>query len=345
MQCSYPIIMGIRLLNRYINEYASCAIQSQPLSAFNGRKIAVDMSIYLYGYSRNNKLIENIFEMMNVFKKAGVIPIFIFDGKPPEEKMRVIETRHTIRTKNIHRLNSLQKAPQTKRNIHNIKQLEQKCIIISKKSVATIKQIIECSGMNYIEANGEADLLCAELVHSGRAWACMSDDMDMFVYGIPRVLRSFQLHDATAMLYDTEIMLNSLNTTYEEFVQICVVTGSDYNPSDKFRNNIYATMEYFKEYKKVSETGSKTGSVAGSEMASVAGSVVSEVEANGVSKADFIYWLAENHPRYITNCDLLVKITNKFMQKPLCNDNLDIKPNDINEEELHKIASQYGITL
>jgi len=44
-------------------------------------------------------------------------------------------------------------------------------------------------GVSYIDADGEADQLCASLVLKNKVYACLSEDMDLFVYGCPRVLR------------------------------------------------------------------------------------------------------------------------------------------------------------
>ena len=44
-------------------------------------------------------------------------------------------------------------------------------------------------GIAYYESEGESDYVCAKMVKQKIAFACMSEDMDMFVYGCPKVLR------------------------------------------------------------------------------------------------------------------------------------------------------------
>ena len=63
-------------------------------------------------------------------------------------------------------------------------------------------------GITYYTCEGEADLLCCKLVMSGQAWACLSDDMDLFVYGCTRVLRYISLLKGTVLCYDTVEHLN-----------------------------------------------------------------------------------------------------------------------------------------
>ena len=68
--------------------------------------------------------------------------------------------------------------------------------------------MFQSCGISYIEADGEADKWCAKLVLSGKAYACISEDMDMFAYGCPFVLRYVSLCKHNAILYDLEGILN-----------------------------------------------------------------------------------------------------------------------------------------
>ena len=53
----------------------------------------------------------------------------------------------------------------------------------------------------------EADELCAKLVVK-KAFACLSEDMDMFVYGCPKVLRYLSLLNETVVVYTQKDMLD-----------------------------------------------------------------------------------------------------------------------------------------
>ena len=59
----------------------------------SGKKIAVDISIYMYKYEAEGCLIENIYLMLAVFRKYQITPVFIFDGKPPNEKKDLLQKR------------------------------------------------------------------------------------------------------------------------------------------------------------------------------------------------------------------------------------------------------------
>ena len=64
-----------------------------------------------------------------------------------------------------------------------MEQLKKQFINITKSHIAQVKELITAYGCTYYDAPGEADELCAMLTIKGKVWACLSEDMDMFVYG------------------------------------------------------------------------------------------------------------------------------------------------------------------
>ena len=85
--------MGIKHLNRFFKENAGESIKFTSIADLSGKKIAVDISIYMYKYASDEILIENIYLMLSVFRHYNVIPIFVFDGKPPDEKKELLKQR------------------------------------------------------------------------------------------------------------------------------------------------------------------------------------------------------------------------------------------------------------
>ena len=80
--------MGIKCMNRYLMQYCrNGSIEKKSLSFLSNKKIAIDTSIYLYKYRSQEALHENFYSMISLFHKYNIIPIFVFDGKPPVEKL------------------------------------------------------------------------------------------------------------------------------------------------------------------------------------------------------------------------------------------------------------------
>jgi len=292
--------MGIRHLNRFLKDNASPSIKLCNLSELSGKKIAVDISIYMYRFASNNTLIENIYLMLSVFRHYNIIPIFIFDGKPPSEKHELLKKRKEDKREAENEYNKLKNTLEINKDmddsdkqeiIYNMDILKKKFVSINKNDIENVKMLIRSYGATYYDAPGEADELCAMLNIKNKVWASLSEDMDMFVYGCPRVIRYFSLLNHTAIVYDVKGILNNLGISQKELREICVLSGTDYNlECDDTKNSLNNTLRLFKKYHK------------------------------SKSKVGFYEWLNKDN-NFIKDYDLLLKIYNMFE----LNNRFDIK--------------------
>lgn len=287
--------MGIRNLNQYLRNNCPKSIRCINIADLSGKRIAVDISIYLYKYEAENALLENMYVMLSIFRHYNIIPIFIFDGKPPVEKKALLIKRKEDRKVAIEEYNKLDYQLKDKDNLNesdkqdiitSMDQLKKQIVQINKDKIDKVKNLIRAYGATYYDAPGEADELCALLVINKKVWACLSEDMDMFVYGATRVLRYFSLIGHTVVLYYMKGILDEMNMTQKEFKEICILSGTDYNinaegitKDDKINLNI--TLKYFRKYKECK------------------------------SNLSFYEWLTKN-TEYITDNELLEKINNIF---------------------------------
>ena len=159
--------MGIRLLHRFINETCNHSIEKIHLKQLRGKRIAVDISIYMYKFKHTDTLIENIFNMCTLFRYYKIHPIFVFDGVPPKEKEKEIQQRYLKK----------QKYRNDEKTYNRY--------VLKTEDIENVKLLFDYYGMNYIVAHGEADNLCAYLCRTKKVFACLSEDTDMFVFGCP----------------------------------------------------------------------------------------------------------------------------------------------------------------
>ena len=250
--------MGIKHLNRFIATRCNdAAIRKIHLSELSGKKIAIDASIYLYRFISDDRLLEQFYLMLSIFRHYKIIPIFVFDGTAPQEKQELIRERREIKQRAEEKYNKLENQLQTIENIvdNDEKQdiaiemlrLKKDFVRIKDTDIKQVKSLLYQSGASWIHAKGEADVLCAQLIHTGRVYACLSEDMDMFAYGCSRVLRHISLIKHTALLYDLREILHQLGMTMDEFRQVLVLSGTDYNKDDT--TNLKDSMELFRKYK------------------------------------------------------------------------------------------------
>ena len=96
--------MGIRNLNKYLLQNCHNSIKNIHLSNLSGKKISIDISIYLYQFERQQNLINGMCELIRTLRHYNIIPVFIFDGKPPNEKKFILQERKKIKEKNTRQI-------------------------------------------------------------------------------------------------------------------------------------------------------------------------------------------------------------------------------------------------
>ena len=242
--------MGVKLLSKLLKTQCYNETKQIHLSSLYGKKICIDVSIYLYRYKGQNTLIESFYLMCSLFKHYNITPIFIFDGKPPESKREELEKRRKRRDECSKRYEEL------KNNCGDILSKEQEKQLTSLKrgmtkitweDIKIIQDLFDAYGIKYMTAKGEADVLCASLVIKKKVFAVLTEDMDLFAYTCPCVLRYFSLANHTCILYDLKKILTKLNINKANFRLLCVLSGNDYYNT---KNNIFHYLKLYNKYNK-----------------------------------------------------------------------------------------------
>ena len=238
--------MGIYQLNRFIRDNCEKHLQLIKLSEISHKKIVIDASIFMYKFIKDGCIIEGMFHFISKLLHYDITPIFVFDGKPPLEKNIEIENRKSRKRDAYQKYDKLKLALETQGVSaeaikKNKKLLYYKSIFttITQDNVNDVKSLLELYGIEYIHAEGEADALCCELVKTNMAWACLSEDTDMFVHGCPRILRYFSLINDTTVLYDMPSIYKELSLSVSQFKELCVMVGTDYNKGYDTVYNLY----------------------------------------------------------------------------------------------------------
>jgi len=317
--------MGIKNLNWFLRENCSKqAISKKHLKIFRNKTIVIDTSIYLYKFASEDVLMENMYLFISVLKSYHITPLFIFDGKPPVEKMDLLRKRKIDKKEAQLKYNTLLQKLETTIDDNESKEIKQEMenlkrqiVKVRDEDVKKVKALMESYGVQYYDAPGEADRLCAYLVKIGKAWACMSDDMDMFLYGCQFVIRNLSLLNHTIILYDTKKILEELDFSEEIFCEIMVLSGTDYNLNTN--TSLKETLKWYNEYKKHLE-----------------------------NTDGFYSWLNKN-TKYVTDYNHLLK-THKIFQFCNCTElenwnNIEIVEKPVNNVELKSIMGKEGFVF
>lgn len=254
--------MGIHNLSTLIKKFSPEAITSSSLSNLKGKKLGIDASIFIYksltttryngDYLRNKegKIVSHI---IGIFYKTisyisvGAIPIFIFDGKPPESKRETINERK-------------KKAEDAKENINQEntdlenKKLEKQSIRLTIEYINDIKYLLDLMGVSYIHPDGEAEAYASELCRIGYLDYVVSEDMDTLAFGSPYMVRScmdktIKRKDIVSII-SLDKILEDFNMNQEEFIDMCILCGCDY--CSTIRNvGCQKSYNYIQKYKTI----------------------------------------------------------------------------------------------
>lgn len=254
--------MGVRNLNRiFKNNCANTeAIKRIPLSELKGKKIAIDTSIYLYKFKLQGLLLK-FYEFCSVMRHYDIIPIFVFDGKPPMEKKEEIkkrkEKKKEAETKIIELETIVSKMGNTDDDKHRKNEIEDQIdylktqsIYISKNNIEDVKKLMRSLGVSYIDAPSEAEKLCAYLYHTKQVHGCLSEDMDLFLYGVNNVYRYLSLYKNEVVQYDLNKILEKIDLTQHDLMSVCILSGCDYTDNTR---NLYSLINSFKKIKNTDE--------------------------------------------------------------------------------------------
>ena len=243
--------MGIKHLNHFLLENCtSKSIYKTSLKQFANKVIVIDTSIYLYKFAERSSVAENIYLMISVFLQYNIVPVFVFDGKPPIEKKALLIKRKIEKDTAEAKYNELKHSIEfggDAASLEEMDKLKKQFVRVTEADIAKSKEIMRAYGVPFIDSVGESDHLCAFLVKHGFAWACLSDDMDMFLYGCPRVIRHLSLLNHEGVYYDTAQILFDLDMSQDAFNDIAILSGTDYNVNDN--KSLSDTVRLYMKYR------------------------------------------------------------------------------------------------
>ena len=323
--------MGIKNLNKLLHEKCGKnSISKIHFSEISGKTIVIDTSIYLYQFLGEGCLMENMYLLISVMKLYNITPIFIFDGKPPPEKTELLKQRYIDKKnaqqkyKKLHLLLENMTYDERRKAEIEMNNLKRQFIRIYNEDIQKVKELMDAYNVTYFDSPNEADDLCVYMVKSGKAWGCMSDDMDMFVYGCPYIVRNLSLMNHTLMLYKTSNILQDLNLSEKEFREILTISGTDYNIYST--TSLSETLKWFHEYKKYKE----------------------KCATNNVKYYEFYIWLLKN-TKYIKDYRELINIFCIFNGKNYVHyDRMSfVIPNEkgIDKTKLHTLMEMEGFVF
>ena len=254
--------MGIRGLNKYFKHQASPkSIRQVNIAELRGKTLVVDTSIYMYKFMEDGGgLLNNMFAFITQCFELNITLLFIFDGKPNFLKKEMLMNRVRRKITASNKYTELEE--EYDKNVSNMTSREKslmqfkmgeckkRSLRITMDDIQQVKLLMDSLNVYYCDAPEEADVVCSHYVEKGYAWACVSDDMDMFAYGCPRVIREWNVYKLHATLYDLQSITKDIKIPLQYLRSVLLLLGNDYC---KESIHLDTAIRWFREYYSTSD--------------------------------------------------------------------------------------------
>lgn len=260
--------MGIKSLHKLLEKYAKGCYTTKHLSEYSYKKVAIDISLYLYKYKAiaGNRWVESFINLVNCLRKWDVHCIFIYDGQAPVEKLEEQKRRRDSRENQSKRIKELESQIEefekhgiigplienlcekkvsslfrqqviknydiniAKDKLENMKNM---LISITPEDVQLTKDLFDIMRIPYHQAPSEAENFCSHLSVYGKVDYVLSEDTDVLAYRTPFFLTKIDTLNDTVVEISYEKILEETEMTPETFTDLCIMCECDYN------SNIY----------------------------------------------------------------------------------------------------------
>jgi len=249
--------MGVKKLGNLIKNKAPNCMTNHSLADFDNTIQAFDASIQIYKFViaiRNNnkgkdiltkygKLKSHIFGTWHkilTLMDHNILSVWIFDGPPPKIKKCTLNDRKKIKN------NAKTKLFNKEYNNEKEKtRLMKKSFIINNNHIKDVQKLLNLIGIPYIQAIGEAEAQCAALNKANKIYGVVTEDWDALPFGSKIMLKNFTNKKQIKKI-DLHILLKELDLTHSQFIDICILLGTDYSKSIKG----LSPVELYEKYKK-----------------------------------------------------------------------------------------------
>ncbi|MGC2205757.1 MAG: flap structure-specific endonuclease [Thermoplasmata archaeon] len=222
------------------------AAQELPWDALAGRTLAVDGFNAAYQFlatirQKDGQLFSDpegrvTSHLMGAFYRTtsllqqGVLPVWVFDGKPPERKAGTIRQRIVAKEK----AESQYQEALAAGDLETARRKAAQTSRLTRPMVEELTQLLGGMGVPTVQAPGEGEAQAAVMSAKGTVWASASEDYDTLLFGAPRLVRGLAARGRSgstpgAQFVDRTELLARLGIDGDELIAVGVIIGTDFN--------------------------------------------------------------------------------------------------------------------
>ena len=247
--------MGINKLNQLLRSQCPWVFKEVNLSEFAYTMVSIDVSLYLCKYKcLGENWLECFMNLILCLRKNDIHCVFIFDSGHPPEKIQEKEERTQAREKLKLKIDALEnglvkyqesgvmeaelndlymKSGETGDKVRILRSIIDKrrraLFNITADDWVQLKTLFDVMNVSYYYAPLEAETMCADLCKRGLVSAAISDDTDVLAYGSTVFLTKIDIYSNTGVKIQYQDILDGLKLTSEQFLDLCIMCGTDYN--------------------------------------------------------------------------------------------------------------------
>ncbi|XP_043086685.1 flap endonuclease GEN homolog 1 [Puntigrus tetrazona] len=199
--------------------------ESVPLYSLSGKTLAVDLSLWVCEAQHVQGMmgkvtrphLRNLFFRVSSLTLMGVKLVFVMEGDAPSIKAQTMSKRNEMRYARA------KAKPGAAKNTSRGR---------FKAVLRECAEMLDCLGVPWVTAAGEAEAMCAFLDSQGAVDGCITNDGDAFLYGAQTVYRNFNMttKDPQVDCYQTSRVRAELGLSRDSLVGLAVLLGCDYIP-------------------------------------------------------------------------------------------------------------------
>jgi flap endonuclease-1 len=225
------------------------------LAELRGRLLAVDANGELYqflalirlpdgtplrdAHGRITSHLSGLFyRTTRLIANFGLRMVFVFDGRPPAQKMAELERRRAIWQR-------YEAAADGARQAGDLAQAYSKSTMTSRltgEMVHQAQELLRAMGLPIVQAPSEGEAQAAHMARNGDVWAAASKDYDALLFGAPRLVRFLTISGReflpsrgtfraiTPEVIDVPRMLETLGISGPQLVDLGLLVGTDFHP-------------------------------------------------------------------------------------------------------------------
>lgn len=228
--------MGIKNLRKLIPDGA---IIKGTLADLANKKVAIDISTYVYQFTYwdNPNYLISFMNQLRLFDEYKIMPIYVFDGAPPEEKNDEIQKRNDaieLKAEQIKKKKETldkmdpesDEAIKLKKEIHNE---SKKKTHVTDEKFNNVMLLFDLLNIKYYIAEGEAEHLCVQLSIAGVVDYIFSEDTDVLALGGNYLVMGLKNKKTAPLeIWSLQETLNKLELTMAQFIDLCILLECDY---------------------------------------------------------------------------------------------------------------------